>query len=363
METKKQKLILPQLCSELTPIQQGWLLLSQNKVELTDALSKKELEVQALVLAGTQLQDLELVQVKLKDARDKHGELAEQRKNFTGMIKAKLTDPLMEFEKRTEAELEKLKAHELSVRQEVVKKNAAAEKYNSEVAAFKAHIANEHFRIAAAYRAAMLDYISNGYVQALSMGTKPGKDLQAYLLTIEGFMKSHKVEKFQKFERTLLGDKEAAEIFKGVTPYDPATDLKEALQSLKDKFAMYKEDAKNKEAAIASNTAQVTEAKQELDKQVQIETATNNLVASAGAVTIGGAVVKKSYECVEENTPEWAMSVISVFVKNWGAASKHLQVKTWANLSIKQMAAAIAKQYSTGKLNYSNELTFKATVK
>jgi hypothetical protein len=100
-----------------------------------------------------------------------------------------------------------------------------------------------------------------------------------------------------------------------------------------------KKDAIAKEAKI----------KQDAEKSAAI----NVLVAKAEShsVTIVAPKIKRDLQPIIKDTPQWALNVMMQFVRLESDLWKHIRVKTYANITIEQMAKALAKYHSeTGEV-------------
>jgi hypothetical protein len=365
----------------LMPQQLGWLKLAIDKKKTFEALQKDELKVQEVLKDITADNDLASVQKKIKDANDTATTSKEQRLVFTNGIKEKLTEPAMEFETRNFELIDAAKVHELALRKKENEKQQGEAAKKKEEVQFEAHVKNEHIRIGTAYQLELSKTVTQAYTSALK-GPIPPDEIPAYLETVRTVLAEIKLEKFQKFPRTIekyidepwvvngkqiadktpvykyVNDKRAAEIYKSVEPYNPAEDLQTALNDLDVKFELYEHDFKNAKKAIAAANKKQLEVEQEITETAEQETATNKLMINVGNYTVGSpsgarTEIKKRYNIVEENTEAWAVAVLSAFIKNWAVAKTHLKVKTWGKLTLTQMGKALA-DIKTAK----NETTF-----
>jgi hypothetical protein len=336
------------------PVQQGWLQMSITKTKVFESLAANELIVQQKLLdiekecslkenetvesANTRLTG---VQSRIKEAVSVYDTAKAERLYFTGLIEEKLIQPAMQYEKRNLVLIDNAKKHELSFREVVVKKQNEGASKALEIEQLKAHIKNEHYRIAAQYRLDCAQIIVDGYINALKQ-KQTKEQLPAYIKSIEKFVREVQLSPFNRFNRILIDDKEAMAIFKELPAYDPAEDLKTLLETIPDKFAMYDQDLKNTEEAVKATQQQQNQLKKEINDDVIQETATNNLVSKSTSMSIsGGAKLKTKMDVVEENNSEWALHVIKAFQKNWNECWKLLKVKTWSKLSLAQMATAL----------------------
>lgn len=359
-----ETLNLPARIEELTPQQKGWLQLAQTKKSLFDDLQKGELEIQQLVSNITDDKELSIVQERLKKAKGIAEEKKGQRLHFTNMLKDKLIDPSMEFEKRNDDLISQAAAHELTLRKDAWEKQQATVARDKEVADYKAFITNEWERKATTYRLELAKMISDAYKDCLT-AKRPVKEMPAFLDTIRKFMSEIKLVPFKQFDRLLIDDKEAGAIYQAVDKYDPTPDLQTALGDLDSRFKMYAEDLKNSEAAIKKDQEQLKQKESVEQDNLEQTTAINNLTAQAtGTVTTPGVKLNRKYKVVEQNDQEWALNVMRCFLNNFSEAIKHLGVKTWGNLKVSQMADAVAKLYTENeKLPSTTGLKFEIVTK
>ncbi len=337
---------LPALTEELTPVQKGWLQMSHNRNVTVQQLEKGELEVQALIKDIATVKDLPKVQEALKQAKSVAAEAKEKRLYFTNALKTKLIDKLMEFESRNEALIADAAKHELALRIEAAKKAQADAAKLRETEQYKAHIKNEYARVAATYALALEGRINFYYKQALQEKKKNKVVLAEYLKMIKEELPNIEKVKANKFERAYVTNDEAKAIIGEIDVPDYGMYLVAAQDLVDKKFQMYDEDMKNAEAAIAAQKIQEQQKEAQVQSQLTQDAALNNLVASSDSFVIGGpktATVKKNMVIVEENTTEWGLAVMTAFITNLSECQEKLLVKTWAKLTLAQMAAALTK--------------------
>ena len=337
------KLVLPTMTQELTPVQKGWLQMCLIRDNVFAGMQLQELAIQKELNNIQALTNLQDVQVRIKTAKAYASESKGQRLFFTNMLKEKIIDKAMEHEKRNDVLIAAADIHEFNCRKESVATQSKAEAHAREVAALKAHITNEHFRIAAEYRLALNNLITEGYETALKQKIKT-RDIDAFKESIAGFLQQVTLGKFIRFERVSVTDAQAKEIFASVPPYVTESDFKYALRDLEKQFEMYDEDSKNATAAIAQATKKQQEVVAETARAIEIETATNSLIASADQfVLTGGATIKTKLEIEVVNSDEWALAVITAMLKHWHAVRSSLRVTSWSKLTMLQIAAALGK--------------------
>lgn len=349
----------------LTPIQLGWLKLANDKTTTFDKLVEEEWAVQGKLVEIEKEQDLEKVQLRIKEAKAIAETSKARRLAFTGMLQEKIIAPAMEYEKRNDELIKKAGTHEFSLRKAAEKKEAETKDKLREEAALRAHCMNEKIRIGSEYKTELAKLVTNAYTEALK-GPIPPDEIPEYLEKIRGFIRETKLSKFVRFERTIEGysekkdkkgnaipiykyvdDTKAKEIFKSVGDYDPTEDLQNALTSLDKSFEMYDHDFKNKKAAIKAAQERQSVLENEIAEEAEQSIATNNLMKQVDTYSIsasGGAKTKisRKYQIDIENTQEWALNVISAFLANWGKVAPLIKAKTWEKVSLGQMGKALA---------------------
>lgn len=352
----------------LSPIAQGWLLMAAKKVETFVDLERNELAIQSeLKDIKTQVsvpnpsnELLKTVQDSIARAKSLYATGKDQRLQFTNIIKEKLIDAAMMFEKRSDVLLAEADKNEFDFRKLVVAENAKGQNKTNELAAFKAHVQNEYSRIATQYRNTLETKITQAYSTALRSQKMNTDELERYLSVVQEFMGKVELDDFIIFKPTYLTRDEMVSAFTEVRAYDSSDDLMSAIRNLNDTFSMYAEDLQNAEAAIKAKEQQTIQAAQQANENLEIETATNMLVSQASDLSITGLPkIKSKVDVVEENSDTWALSVLSAFTKNWQDCRKYLGVKQWSKLSLGQMATALGKLATDqGKVNINPGTVF-----
>lgn len=334
--------LLPEKTSELTKVQHGWLKMAQLREDTFADLQKKELAVQLELNNIEKDEELKSVQEKISKAKNIAGEAEEQRLVFTNMLKKKIIDKSMEFEKRNAELIEKAGKHEFKLREAEANKNAEANKKTKEATDFKTHFVNEYHRVAAEYRNTLRRRINFYYKGLMDQEKLEPEDLKNYIQDIKNELTQIEVEQVKSFKRVLLNEAEAKEIFKSIPKYDNKNDLKELQDEVNKTFAMYDEDIQNAAKAKEAMQKHIEEMEEKENDNLKVEVSTNNLIAAAEPLTlIGGPTVKKTLVIEDENTSEWAVKVMTTYIKN--IAKCKINIKEWKNLKVDQMASALGK--------------------
>lgn len=325
----------------LTPIQAGWVKLSDIKSALFNDLERAELAVQSY-MNGIDGNPLDVVQNNLKSAKIVLADAKAKRLEFTRMIDEKLINPTMEFEKRMAASIEAGAVVELEMRKRAAADAEKQQAIANEAAALKAHIVNQWFRIAAQYRHDLEAITLESYSNCLK-NRVPVDQLEAMTSDMERILNGWKLPEFEKFERKLIPDGQAKEIYDSIEKYNPANDLKTAIKNISIIWSTYANDLANADVAIESIEKHKQVAEMAMKMDVEFETATNALIAESETLIVETPKVKKELKIVIEETEQWAKTIVSNFVRLWPYCNKFVRVKSWQKLTIGQMADALAK--------------------
>jgi len=325
----------------LTPVQNGWLKLADIKTSLFDELQRAELAVQDYI-NGIDGNPLDVIQHNIKSAKQVMADAKSKRLEFTRMIDEKLINPTMEFEKRMAANIEAAAAIELDARKKAAADAENQQAHANEAAALKAHIVNEWFRIAAQYRYELEKITLESYSNCIK-NRVPVDQLQAMTSDMERILNDWKLSEFQKFDRKLISDGHAKEIYDSIEKYNPANDLKTAIKNISVIWSTYSNDLANADVAIESIEKHKQVAEMAMKMDVEFETATNSLIAEAETFIVDTPKVKKELKIVVVESEQWAKTIVANFVRLWPYCNKFVRVKSWSKLTIGQMSDALAK--------------------
>jgi hypothetical protein len=337
--------------NQLTTIQQGWLKLAEIRIDLFDRLRLDELACQK-ELNNIQELPLERMQANLRNAKFNLSESKRKRLEFTRMIDDKLTQPSMEFEKRMAAMIDEASKFELAARLDMESRAIESQLLQNEIAKFKTHIVNEWTRIAHEYRSNLQKMIDSSYINCIK-AKNPVSDVPAMVSDLKIILSKIALGNFQKFDTRIITDQQALEIFHSIDKYDPIGDLPYYQGQVDVIFKMYAHDLANSESLAKLEQEQqlrVAAAEQEL----QADIATNTLIAQAETLIVETPKVKREIKIVVIESEAWAMAVMTYFIKNWQHVNKYVKVKSWAKLSIGQMAEALAKHISETGETFAN---------
>jgi hypothetical protein len=325
----------------LTPVQSGWIKLADIKTALFDELQRAELAVQDY-MNGIEGNPLDVVQHNLKSAKQVMADAKSKRLEFTRMIDEKLITPATAFEKRMAEQIEQATAIELEMRKQAAENAQKQQAIANETAALKAHIVNEWFRIAAQYRHDMERITLESYSNCLKEKHSP-HSIPAMVQDMKRILNEWKLPEFQKFERKLVSDGLAKEIYDSIEKYNPADDLETAIKNISVIWSTYSNDLANADVAIESIEKHKQIAEMAFEMDLEFETATNALIAEAETLIVETPKVKKEIKIKVDETEQWAKTIVSNFVRLWPYVNQYVRVKSWTKLTIGQMADALAK--------------------
>jgi hypothetical protein len=327
--------------NQLTPIQSGWIKLADIKTALFDELQRAELAVQDY-MNGIEGNTLDVVQHNIKSAKQVMADAKSKRLEFTRMIDEKLITPATAFEKRMAEQIEQAAAIELEMRKQAAENAGKQQAIANETAALKAHIVNEWFRIAAQYRHELERITLESYSNCLKE-KHPPHSIPAMVQDMKRILNEWKLPEFQKFERKLVSDGLAKEIYDSIEKYNPADDLQTAIKNISIIWSTYANDLANADVAIESIEKHKQIAEMAFEMDLEFETATNALIAEAEMPIVETPKVKKEIKIKVDETEQWAKTIVSNFVRLWPYVNQYVRVKSWAKLTIGQMADALAK--------------------
>jgi len=327
--------------NQLTPIQSGWIKLADIKTALFDDLQRAELAVQDY-MNGIEGNTLDVVQHNIKSAKQVMADAKSKRLEFTRMIDEKLITPATAFEKRMAEQIDQAGAIELEMRKQAAENAGKQQAIANETAALKAHIINEWFRIAAQYRHDLEAITLESYSNCLK-NRVPADQLKAMTADMERILNNWKLSEFEKFERKFVSDGMAKEIYDSIQKYNPADDLQTGIKNISVIWSTYSNDLANAEVAIESIEKHKQMAEMALEMDLEFETATNALIAEAETMIVETPKVKKEIKIQVDETEQWAKTIVLNFVRLWPYVNRYVRVKSWAKLTIGQMADALAK--------------------
>lgn len=326
----------------LKPAQLGWLQLAANKKAVSDELNKFSLGIQADVKSATESTELTNIQLNLKSAKQKLAEMVDCRKRFTNTIQQKIVEPLMQFEKDCDELIKPVIQKELEARIEINKKADEAAALQREIAAFKAHIQNEYNRIGGAYRAALREAIVRSYVTALE-NNFPVEQIPETKEELKQILQSIKPLAFNKFERKLIPDEKAKEVFASIPRYIPAVDYAEAVSTIDKEFLTYELDVQNATSAAQAALKQAQEETESDLEDVKLQNDTNIMVAQSEALVMTGAPkVKRTFVVPVVESYEWEIAILGIMFNNFNQLRPYIKSGS-GKMSLGQIATAIGK--------------------
>jgi hypothetical protein len=336
------------------PQREAWLGMAVAKNEIVTELKQAELNAQSLLVVSDNYADIDAA---LANYRKAHAEMVEVRKGFTNQIDAGIIQPLMAFEKRVDPKSNevylRLSQRSLALRKEEADKVARINQVNQELASFKAHCTNEFFKCAAEYRSQIRAEITKQYEYWLNEGKQPN------LEQLASGLEAIPTPAPAKFKPIYITTEQMSEVYNAIHKPDYSSIFEEMVAEMKETFANFDSDLANKSAAIARQH-EVTQLNT-LHEQSQLaeETAINTLIVNAEAVVIAEPTIKRTYTILTVESEAWAKNVIAGFITNLPALAKYIRVKSWAKLTIGQMAEYLAKLANDSETKV-NGLTYES---
>lgn len=321
--------------------QAAWINMAVAKNTLVKELETAELGLQQILAAPADLP------AALTNYKKLHAEMVEKRKGFTAAIQTGLIEPLMAYEKRadpkTNARYQELEKKELQDRQVANAKAQAENAKNKEIADLKAHVQNEYHRICTKLRNDIGRDLQKQYEFHLR------EDVSVDFGTIKNMLDAVPIDPMQKFPAAHLTQAEMLEIFNTI----PKPNYKEIYDSfdIEAHFANYNSDKKNAEAAIKNSQTQQQLQEIENNRALATETSLTTLIAASEVATVVPPKIKTEMKVVVEESEQWAKAVMAAFIVNLPYLQKYIRVKSWAKLTIGQMAEYLAKHVTeTGEV-------------
>lgn len=332
--------------------QAAWIGLAGRKNELTNSLTSDELQAQMLLKGDTH----EAIDSNLALYRKAHLEMVEKRKEYTNAIDAGIVQPLMAFEKRVDPKTNSayigLAQKSLLLRKDAETKATAANAKALETSTFKAHCQNEFFRVCAEYRAILRGEVVKQYAFWLNEGSV------CDLGKLKEILQQVPVPPVKKYIPTALTTEDMSKIYATITKPDYSHIHNEMIEYLDETFAHFKSDLANKNAAIAHVTQEAALQTQAESTQLNEDVALNTLISTAETITIDAPKIKRTLVIVIVESEQWAKTVMSQFITNMPSMGKYIRVKSWAKLTIGQMAEYLSK-FSTDEEKELPGLTYE----
>lgn len=340
--------------TDLTPAQeQAWLGMALAKNQIAANLTQAELKAQSILLpVSKDSSDYKVIDAACANYRKAHTDMIELRKTFTSLIDTGIVQPLMAFEKRvdpkTNAVYITLQNASLHLRQEETKRVNEGNAKTQEKARFTAHCANEFYRVNEDLRQRIRAEINNQYKIHLEQRISPEID------DIKLLISKMQPTGINKFGVTVLTNDELLEIFTSLKKPEISDVFSEGNACAETLFANFDSDLANAAAAIAYNQQQAALELAESNNNMATEMAMNTLIAASESVVVDTPKIKKTLTITVVESEQWAKSIMAAFIIHLQNCSKYIRIKSWANLSIGQMAEALAKLSTETGITYSN---------
>jgi hypothetical protein len=335
--------------NQLSKIQEGWLAFAQKSQTVRENLQAKELKLQAL--CQTDSKDYNTIDGIIATYDKELKVLIAERMQFTKMIETNLIEPAMAFEKRAKdyQGYTRLKEASLQLRKAAESEAKTTKAIEQEKADFRTHVMNEWKRIETDYVLSLSNETNAMYAECLNAKIKEPK-LHMLFNRMDELAKPAPA----KFTPQHLSREQMTEIYSSIAKIDFAARLQESKDNAKALFDNHYQAAlANSEAAIEQMKKDAAAKEAKIKHDAEKAMAVNTLVAKAevSMATIEAPKIKRELQPVIVENTQWALNVMMQFVRLESDLWKHVRVKSFANLSIEQMAKALAKHHSdTGEV-------------
>jgi hypothetical protein len=319
----------------------AWLGMATTKNQLTAQLQQLELAAQAILLPVVGSEDFNVIDAVLAEYRKAHTLISDTRKPFTNTIDSAIVQPLMAFEKRVDpkvnTEYNTLVAKSLQLRKVEADKAAQANLKNNVIAQFKAHCINEFSRL----QTELSNHLGREIIKQYEMHLT--ERISPELSALKSKLRAVVVPIINKFETTVLTVQELQAIYNEIEKPD-FEEIYQGAEDMVDRtFANFDSDLANAAQAIAHQKEQAQLAEVEAASKLAEEQAINTLIVHSEAVVIDTPKIKKTVQIIVVESEQWAKAVMAAFITNLPNLAKYIRVKSWAKLSIGQMAEYLSK--------------------
>ena len=333
---------------------EAWVQLAQKKNELTQKLANSELALQKILL-DVNVNDYKTIDEALAVYRKSHTSLIETRKEFTSIIDANIVQPLMAFEKRADPKVNtlyiELTTTSLNLRQVAAKKAHEFQSIENEKNMFTNHCINEFLRIESKYIQDLNAQIDKDYANHLT-NNFPVPNFKI----IETNLRTVILDAMKKYVPVVITKEQMKELYRQIEQPKYNEILENKISMLSQIFINYATDLSNAAAAIEARELEAKIAAKEIAHKLEAETAINTLISNASTPVVETPKIKVELKIEVINSPEWAQLIMTHFIANMPTLVKYVRVKTWDNLSIGQMATAIAKHATDSGETYKGIL-------
>lgn len=326
---------------------EAWLQMAAAKNATFEELERMELQAQSILLPVLDSRSYAEIDAALAEYRKQHVAMQERRKSFTSAVENGIIQPLMAFEKRidpkTNADYLTASQRSLDIRKEESAKAELLNAKNQELAQFKAHVVNEYRRCIYEYKTTLYKEVNAQYEINLKGGAKMTPEA---IESIKTMLRSITPPVPVKFSPKYLTKQEMVEAFSTMVQPDWNDIIDDACTYLDNTFANYDSDLANREAAI--ERAKDDERRREVEEAQKLaeDKAMNTLIAHSEVVTVDTPKIKRQVQITVIESEAWAKAIMAGFITNLPNLAKYIRVKSWAKLSIGQMAEYLAKYAS-----------------
>lgn len=350
---------------------QSWADMGQLVHQTEQTLQSDSLVLLSLLVAPTKTDELLSAESTLKEVNKGLTELEAKRKERTSVLDAICTR-LMNPEKVVKAEIEKFKAAIVSVKKLKAVEDAKIKAAADELSAARAFYTDEVLKLDSAYKKKCADNVLLAYNYALGDGNITMDGLPGYIEKVKAKFKESDFTPIPVPFVSLHGQAAqiamiASNLYDAMrAPMDYIADYRCAVDK---QFEFYNVAINNKAAAqeqAAQAKAKADADAAELLRNQQAAAALENVAVlhqSDAAASKEVKALKQVYELDMPDDETSALAIISAFVGNFAACRDHIRVKSFRNLSVEQMGAALCALKNKDNAFSVNLITFKVTDK
>jgi hypothetical protein len=280
----------------------------------------------------------------IKEAKKQLKEVKDKRLDLTRQVEETFITPFILMERQLDALIKEASGRELEMRIALEKRIQEANAIIAEEADFKAFCENEWYRIAQTYRMELKAFILDCYQTHLKNRT--ATPVKTIVRDVQESLSMVRLSAMAKYQPRHLTKERMAELYAGIHKYDNALDLATAKSQVEVQFLTYEMDLANAELVSKQIEAEKQAAFEKSQQEIAMNQATTTLIAQAEAVTIELPKVKRELKVVIVESELWAVSVCNNFIRLLPQVAPYLRVKSWGNLTLSQMADALAKYMS-----------------
>lgn len=349
---------------------QSWADMGQLVHQTEQTLQEDALHLLSLLVPPTKTDELLSAENTLKEVSKGLTELEAKRKERTSVLDA-ISTRLMNPEKTVKTEVEKFKSAIVSVKKLKAEEDAKNKAAADELSSARAFYTDEVLKLDSAYKKKCADNVLFAYNYALGEGNVTMETLPEFIEKVKAKFKAEDFTPVSAPFVSLHGQAAqiamiASNLYEAMRmPMDYITDYRLAIDK---QFEFYNVAINNKVAAqeqAAQAKAKADADAAELLRNQQAAATLENVAVMHTAESAKPEVkaLKQVYEIDMPDDETSALAIISAFVGNFSICRDYVRVKSFRNLSVEQMGAALCSLKNKDNSFSVNLITFKVTDK